>query len=173
VLACGDRKVRRRSLYNGTGGLRLCWPARRLAVAAALISALAAAGCSFRLDSIFPNSEADVEQTGSTAKAGRRPVDADYNAAQAEVDLAYARAAAADALARGGRDVSLPWENPHTGAGGNITPLAAAYTEGTFTCRDFLASYVRGQAQSWLQGEACRTARGQWEVRSLKPFKQG
>jgi surface antigen len=173
VLACGDREVRRRSLYNGTGALSLCWPLHRLAAVAALISALAAAGCSFRLDSIFPKGEADVEHTGSTAADNRRPVDADYNAAQSEVDLAYARAVAADALARGGRDISIPWENPHSGAGGNITPLAAAYTEGNSTCRDFLASYVRGQTQSWLQGEGCRTEHGRWEVRSLKPLKQG
>ena len=59
------------------------------------------------------------------------------------------------------------------GAGGNITPLAAAYTEGNSTCRDFLASYVRGQTQSWLQGEGCRTEHGQWEVRSLKPLNRG
>jgi surface antigen len=173
VLACGDREVRRRSLYNGTGGLRLCWPVRRLAAAAALISALAVGGCAFRLDSIFPKGEAEVEHTGSTPDASRQQADAGYNAAQSEVDLAYARAVAADALTRGGKDVSMPWENPHTGAGGNITPLAAAYTEGTFTCRDFLASYVRGQTQSWLQGEGCRTAHGQWEVRSLKPLNRG
>ncbi len=91
----------------------------------------------------------------------------------AEVDLAYARATATDALARGTRDLSIPWENPHTGAGGNITPLAASYTDGDATCRDFLASYVRGQTQSWLQGEACRSAHGGWEVKSLKSLRQG
>jgi surface antigen len=172
VLACGDREqARRRSLYNGTGGLRLCWPSRRLAAAAALISALVVGGCSFRLDSVFPKGDADVEQT--TASVGHSPADADSNLPPSEVDLAYARAVAADALARGGKDVSMPWENPHTGAGGNITPLAAAYTEGSFTCRDFLASYALGEKQSWLEGEACRTARGRWEVRSLKPLKRG
>ena len=109
----------------------------------------------------------------AVVRPGQELGDANSGAAVAEIDLAYARATAADALARGGRDISIPWENPHTGAGGNITPLAASYNEGSFTCRDFLASYVRGQAQSWLQGEACRTARGPWEVRSLKPLKQG
>ena len=89
-----------------------------------------------------------------------------------EVDLAYARAVAAEALARGGRDDSVPWHNPNTGAGGNITPLATSYGEGTFTCRDFLASYVRGQTEAWLQGEACRTRRGKWEVKSLTPLNR-
>jgi surface antigen len=146
---------------------------RRLAATAALISALAAGGCSFRLDSMFSGGEAEVEHTGSTPATNRQQADVDNSATPSEVDLAYARAVAADALARGGKDVSMPWENPHTGAGGNITPLAAAYTEGSLTCRDFLASYMRGEKQSWLEGEACRTARGQWEVRSLKPLKQG
>jgi surface antigen len=121
---------------------------------------------------MFSKSDADVEQTGSITKSGRQ-VDAATVATPSEVDLAYARAVAADAVANGSKDSSIPWENPNTGAGGNITPLAAVYNEGSATCRDFLASYVLGQAQTWLQGEACRTAHGKWEVRSLKPFKQG
>jgi surface antigen len=145
----------------------------RFATAAAALAALAAGGCAYRLDSIFPKSNSDVEQTGSIVRPGQELGDGTSGAAVVEIDLAYARATAADVLARGGRDVSIPWENPHTGAGGNITPLAASYNEGSFVCRDFLASYVRGQAQSWLQGEACRAERGPWEVRSLKPLKQG
>jgi len=112
------------------------------------------------------------DQTGSipaTAPSGRSA-----NAVTpSEVDLAYARAVAAETLSRGAKDNSVPWENPHTGAGGNITPLAASYSDGPFVCRDFLASYVHGQAEAWLQGEACRTERGKWEVRDLKPLKQG
>ena len=92
---------------------------------------------------------------------------------RSETDLAYARAVAADVVGHGAKDASIPWENPNTGAGGNITPLAVSYSEGSLTCRDFLASYVRGPAQAWLQGEACRTAHGKWEVRSSRPFKQG
>ena len=118
---------------------------------------------------MFSKSEADVEQTGSIVRSGRQPDDA----ALPETDLIYARAVATDALARGAKDSSIPWENPHTGAGGNITPLPAAYSEGEFTCRDFLASYARGDAQAWLQGEACRTTHGKWEVKSLKPLKRG
>ena len=64
----------------------------------------------------------------------------------------------------------MPWENPKTGARGTITPLAAAATQAGVTCRDFLASYVRNGSESWLQGEACR-ARGKWEVRNLRPWK--
>jgi hypothetical protein len=138
-----------------------------------VLAALPVAGCSYRLDSIFPKSQGDIDQTSSVAKSGQPPGDAGSTPAPAEVDLAYARATAAEALARGGRDLSIPWENPHTGAGGNITPLAVSYNESGATCRDFLASYARGQQQSWLQGQGCRSAHGEWEVKSLKPLKQG
>ena len=141
-------------------------------MAIAMAAALCVAGCSYRLDSIFPKSNTDVEPTGSVIRPAHDQNATNSAAPIAEVDLAYARATAAEALARGGRDISIPWANPHTGAGGNITPLATAHNEGAATCRDFLASYVLGRAQAWLQGEACRTTHGKWEVKSLKPFKQ-
>ena len=75
-------------------------------------------------------------------------------------------------LNRGGKDASQPWENPRSGARGTVTTIAAAYTQGGQTCRDFLASYVNGNSQAWLQGEACKLAKGAWEVRTLKPWKR-
>ena len=112
-----------------------------------------------------------------TGSVSRPPAQAAPTAAAAELaepaeaDLAYARAAAADAIGRGAKGNSVPWRNPQTGAGGNIMPLAASHQDGALSCRDFLASYVRGQSQTWLQGSACRTSRGEWEVKSLKPLK--
>jgi len=88
-------------------------------------------------------------------------------------DLAFARTAASDVLTKGDKDSSQPWENPDTGARGSVTPLAQAYSdEDGRTCRDFLASYVNGKIESWLQGAACRTKRGRWEIHTLKPWKQ-
>jgi len=144
-----------------------------LAAFAALLSlsALSSAGCAYQLDTTLAKADAEVEQTGAIANADRQ-LGAPKGAAPSEADLAYARAVAADVVGHGAKDSSIPWANPTTGAGGNITPLAASYNDGSLTCRDFLASYVRGQAQAWLQGEACRTAQGKWEVRSLRPFKQ-
>ena len=52
--------------------------------------------------------------------------------------------------------------NPKTGARGTITPIASAYSQDGLTCRDFLASYVRNGAESWMQGEACRAVHGRW-----------
>jgi surface antigen len=136
-----------------------------------VVSALSTAGCAYQLDTSFSKADADVAQTGSIGGADRQVTAANV-VVPSETDLAYARAVAADVVGHGAQDASIPWENPNTGAGGNITPLAAPYSDGALSCRDFLASYVRGQAQAWLEGEACRTAHGKWEVRSLRPFTQ-
>jgi surface antigen len=151
--------------YNGRPLRRLCRPVYGRLPAAALTLALGCGGCSFsyQLDSLFGKKE--TEQTGSitTAQALALPPDD---------DLAYARAAAAEALKRGDKDLSVPWENPRTGARGTVTPIATAYDQAGSICHDFLASYVRGREEAWLKGEACRQQQGRWEVRSLKPWKR-
>jgi surface antigen len=141
-----------------------------VAVIAAILTALAVSGCSYQLASMFSKNDSDTETTGSIVRPGGDTAVA-AAAAPSEADLAYASAAASDVLARGGKDASVPWQNPQTGAGGNITPLATAYSEGGLPCRDFLASYVHGESQDWLQGAACRTASGAWQVKRLKPLK--
>jgi 17 kDa outer membrane surface antigen len=164
-----------------------------------VLSALVVSGCSYRLSSLSSQDDGDPPTTGSIAAPAGQERSADASprqggpqardqASQARQahddpardqagnladDLAYARAAASDALARAGKDSSVPWQNPDTGAGGNITPLATSYTEGGLPCRDFLASYVHGGSQDWLQGAACRTDAGAWEVRRLKPLGRG
>jgi surface antigen len=139
---------------------------------AAILSFMAVSGCSYQLASLVSSDGSAPQVTGTInpsakASSGTPP----KSSSQAELDLAYARAAAAEALSRGSRDASLPWQNPHSGAGGNITPLATSYSEAGMDCRDFLASYMHGDAQDWLEGAACRTASGTWEVRRLKPLK--
>jgi surface antigen len=91
-----------------------------------------------------------------------------------ESDLAHARNAASDVLTKGDKDASQSWENPETGARGSVTPLAEAYSaEDGRVCRDFLASYVNGKTENWLQGAACKAGRGRWEIHTLKPWRQG
>jgi surface antigen len=90
-----------------------------------------------------------------------------------ESDLAFARNAASDVLTKGDKDSSQPWENPETGARGSVTPVAQAYSSEGRTCRDFLASYVNGKSESWLQGAACKSGEGRWEIHTLKPWQQG
>jgi surface antigen len=134
-----------------------------------MLVALTAGGCSlsYQLDSFFGGGDRSLT-TGSIAKpagarrAGKLPPD----------DLAYARAAASEVLRRNEKNASLPWENPHSGARGTVTPIASAYTEGGQTCRNFLASYVQGRDQTWLTGEACKQGQDAWQVRSLKPWKR-
>jgi surface antigen len=134
--------------------------------------AFAAGGCSFtyQLGSLFGDGD---KATGSTRQPAARAAVAD---APADLlpngDLAYARAAVADVLGHGGKTASARWENPVTGARGTVTPIASAYDQDGTLCQDFLASYVREGAASWLQGEACRADKGGWELRSLKPWKR-
>lgn len=139
---------------------------RALSLAALLTVALGNGGCSLstQIESYFGG-----DRTGSiTPPPGTKAVEALPPAD----DLAYARAAASEVLRHGDKNASQPWENPHSGARGTVTPIASAYTQDGVTCRDFLASYVAGKAESWLQGEACQQEKGAWEVRSLKPWKR-
>jgi surface antigen len=114
---------------------------------------------------------------GAFARMDDKDVTGAIGAANASVptegDLAFARNAASDVLTKGDKDSSQPWENPETGARGSVTPLAQAYSaEDGRTCRDFLASYVNGRTESWLQGAACQTGHGRWEIHTLKPWRQ-
>ena len=124
---------------------------------------------SYKLDSFFGKEE----HTASIGPAAAmKPSQTAATALPEENDLAYAKAAAAEVLGRGEKNASQNWENPGTGARGIVTPLAEAYTQDGFTCRDFLASYIRESAESWLQGDACRLHQGKWTVRTLRPLKR-
>ncbi|MDQ8732003.1 RT0821/Lpp0805 family surface protein [Bradyrhizobium sp. LHD-71] len=162
-----------RSPYTGWVSARLLAFARPACAAALLVvAAPVLGGCSYQLGSMFADSKAEPETTASirpTAVGAYASLSAVPS--PSEADLAYARAAATEALARGGKDTSHPWENPHTGARGSVTPLTNAYSANGVTCRDFLASYVKDKAETWLQGEACKVGKG-WEVRTMKPWRR-
>ncbi len=159
-----------RPSYSGMRASRLWRRAPAMAVVAAL--GFVTSGCSFsyQLGSLFGKDDEKQEYTGTvsprleTARPGGAPAE--------DADLAYARAAASEVLSRDSKDASAPWSNPRTGARGTVTPLATAYTQDGFVCRDFLASYVRKGSEAWLQGEACRVHQGKWEVRKLRPWKK-
>jgi surface antigen len=133
-----------------------------------ILIASGAGGCSqLRNNSAFAKME-DKEVTASV-DPGREGAPA-----PTESDLAFARNAASDVLTKGDKDSSQPWENPETGARGSVTPLAQAYTgDDGRTCRDFLASYVNGKTENWLQGAGCRGGSGRWEIHTLKPWRRG
>ena len=155
------------ALYKTWGriGLSAIGPAG--AVMTLILIGVGSGGCSLsRTDGAFAKME-DTEVTGSVAAAQASLP------APTESDLAFARNAASDVLTKGDKDSSQPWENPETGARGSVTPLAQAYSSEGRTCRDFLASYVNGRAESWLQGAACQTGQGRWEIHTLKPWRRG
>lgn len=149
----------------GRPGLSAIGP--KAGVITMILVGLVVSGCSLMPGSGGPYAMAsDADLTGAigTGADSKGP---------AASDLAFARIAASDVLTRGGKGASQPWQNPKTGAHGSVTPLDAAYTEDGHTCRDILASYVNGATQSWLQGAACKTANGTWEIHALKPWQQG
>lgn len=136
------------------------------AVMTLILIGLSSGGCSLsRTDGPFAKMD-DKDITGSLGPQAPAP-------APTEGDLAFARNAASDVLTKGDKDSSQPWENPETGARGSVTPLAQAYLSEGRTCRDFLASYVNGRSESWLQGAACQSGQGRWEIHTLKPWRQG
>ena len=107
-----------------------------------MVSALAVSGCSYRLASLVSTDDADSTSTGSIAAPAYSAVQRDRVAsgsAPAQVDLAYARAVASSVVGQAGKDASVPWQNPQTGASGNIMPLDTSYSEDGLPCRDFLA----------------------------------
>ena len=115
-----------------------------------------------RFDDVFDSMQTS-QVTGSIATRSQGPTAG---------DLAFARNAASDVLTKGDKYASQPWENPETGARGSVTPLAQAYLSDGRTCRDFLASYVNGRSEKWLQGAACQSGHGRWEIQALKPWNQ-
>ena len=135
---------------------------------AVLALGLAAGGCSmsYQMDSLFGGEKSDTTNS-ITPPPGAKTADL-----PPEADLVFTRAAVSEVLTRGAKDASQAWENPRSGARGTVTPIASAYTLDGHTCRDFLASYVSGSSQAWLQGEACKHDKDVWEVRSLKPWKR-
>jgi surface antigen len=137
-----------------------------------MLCALAVSGCSYKLASLVSTDENEPLSTGSINSPANASLDTlSVSSPQAELDLSHARAAVAEVLARGGNDASVPWRNPQSGARGNVTPLATSYSEAGMACRDFLASYIHGESHDWLEGAACRTTNGAWQVRRLKPLR--
>lgn len=146
-------------------------PWRLFCVSALIAASMTGSGCStnYQIGSMFgKDDDKAAHATGAVPTVGHALDDGLPPAS----DLAYAKVAATEVLSRGGKDSSLPWENPASGARGTVTPLANSYRMEGALCRDFLASYVAEGSESWLQGEACRAAKGQWEVRRLKPWRR-
>jgi len=82
-------------------------------------------------------------------------------------DWVAARQALAIALRDKQAAPSIPWSNPVRQSNGTVTPVGESRVTADGTCRDFLVSIIRGGASQdadWLQGSACHTGRGGWQV---------
>ena len=155
------------ALYRAWGrvGLLAIGPAR--AAMTLILIGLGSSGCSLSRPEAYARMDA-ADVTGALGKRAAAP------STPTESDLAFTRTAASDVLTKGDKDSSQPWENPETGARGSVTPLSQAYSaEDGRTCRDFLASYVNGRSESWLQGAACKASQGRWEIHTIKPWTKG
>lgn len=133
----------------------------------AILIGIGLGGCSLSRGGAFADLQDDNDITSSLGLAA-----APEPQSPTDGDLAFARNAASDVLTKGSKDSSQSWENSATGARGSVTPIAASYTTDGRICRDFLASYVNGRSESWLQGAACRSDRGRWEIQTLRPWKR-
>ncbi len=72
-------------------------------------------------------------------------------------DWAQAKLALDHALASPDKAASIPWDNPKTGARGTATPIGAAGADG---CREFRIGVVGATGEQWVQGAACKDAKG-------------
>ncbi|WP_051048834.1 RT0821/Lpp0805 family surface protein [Rhodopseudomonas sp. B29] len=135
----------------------------------AILSATVLSACSVIGRGDGPFAQMDSSDFTGSIRALSKP-ESEHD--PSEADLALARIAASDVLTKGEKDASQPWENPTTGARGSVTPIAASYTADGQTCRDFLASFVKAKSESWMQGAACRSPHGSWEIRSLKAWRR-
>ena len=154
------------ALYRAWGRVGLSAIRPSSLVTTIILIGLGAGGCSFsRGDKSAYAKADDSDLTGSITVPAK-------DAPPTETDLAFARNAASDVLSKGDKDASQHWENPETGARGSVTPIAQSYAaEDGRKCRDFLASYVNGSTESWLQGAGCQSSHGRWEIHTLKPWR--
>jgi surface antigen len=89
-----------------------------------------------------------------------------------KADWTFATASLREALTKNEDGASIPWQNPTTGARGTVTPVAAAFVQDGFACRNFIASHLGGGREGWFEGTACRVHRGEWEVRTARPLQK-
>ena len=132
-------------------------------------------GCSlsYKLDSFFGQGRRSrTDRFGPPAPAPAPAAAPIAAASPSEHDLAYAKAAAARGARarRKGREPAVG-EPRHRRARNGHADRGCLHA-GRLQCRDFLASYIRDGAESWLQGDACRIHQGKWTVRKLRPLKR-
>ena len=87
-------------------------------------------------------------------------------------DNRRARAAMATALDPQGSGAQVRWENPDSGAKGFFGAIGNAFLIKDDICRLFVAGVGVKAPEDWMQGSACRTAPGEWDIKDVKPWKK-
>jgi surface antigen len=150
--------------------------ARRLA-ALSLVS-IVISGCSMPMGALIGGGDDKPEVTGTAAPAdGRATASAQASGSVqlataqplatnplSPTDWTYARGALGLALTSTQSGPPVPWANPETGTRGNFAPSAEAVTADGRTCRSFVATRTENGREVQLNGRACRTADGQWDI---------
>lgn len=148
----GDAATHRDTSYKRAAAFRTAASAMSLPTIALLL-----AGCS-----AMP--PVDTMATGSVpvraSAYAREPIPKGI----AAEDWTAARGALTEALGTKVSAPSVPWENLASATRGTVTPLAERSADGGGKCREFLMSFVRDEREEWLQGEACKAAKGAWKV---------
>lgn len=128
--------------------------------------AIGAATCGCSLPPSLSASGIDPVTTGSivqpVAYTERTPP-----AGVAPDDWVAARQALATALRDTQAAPSVPWANPARQSSGMVTPIGESRSTQDGTCRDFMVTFIHAndsENADWLQGSACRTARGSWQI---------
>ena len=162
--------------YHGSARDRLTRRFAAAALAGLLGFGTGACSMSMQLGEFFSDKK---EETVVAAKSdvkettGAIPSNAKRKTAEERMDGAdwtLATAALREALAKGEEGSSIPWQNLETGTRGTVTPVANAFVQEGFPCRNFLASHVGHGRENWFEGTACRVHRGQWDVRTTRPL---
>ena len=141
---------------------------------AAMVLALAAGGCSSMssLSSLIPGFQEDMAALSPATTGSLALRDRAAGLEMTKADWTMAAAALREALGRKEDGASVAWHNPTTVSGGTVSPIAAAFLQDGFHCRNFLVSHRRSDQESWYEGTACRTHRGQWDVHKTRPVQK-
>jgi surface antigen len=87
-------------------------------------------------------------------------------------DWRRAKAALAQALGANDARVTVAWANPDSGTKGKFSPVGAAYSTASGTCRGFSAAVDRNDVDDSLQGTACAGTPGDWQVTDVRPLSK-
>ncbi len=143
------------------------------------IAAAALCGCSISLPSSSTSSVIDYEPTASIPAKPKpatpaQTADASPLSKHLEAeDWRRAKAALGVALDPQGNGATVAWSNPQNGRAGSFVSVAAPYPVDGQVCRAFIAK-IHGDTHEHLQGSACRiSGTDEWDVKHVRPFKEG